>query len=231
MYMKKTIISGAYKEVEIYPFPRGYKGGRGERLNESREEQIKLNQKNVRKELTRKLRCNFTSNDYFVTLTYTDKNTISEETANKRMKDFLRKLRNYFKKQNKALKYIYVTEWHRKDGFHHHIVINADLKEIRMFWQEKARVTVTNLYYDESGLEGLANYMLKQQWEKKNKRKYSCSKGLKKPVIKVKRIKKSTAVRKPKASKGFRIVKIEYLEDEVYGLRVNYTEVVQNEHG
>lgn len=70
-----------------------------------------------------------------------------------------------------------------KKRIHAHMLISGgiDRAELEKLWA-RGYANAYSLQPDERGLEGLARYMVKSQ---KNRRKWSCSKNLKKPQVRV----------------------------------------------
>ncbi len=189
-YRAKTIKSGDMLECEIYPIWRNNSGGKGKALKESREAQKNLNIINTRKRVVRLTNANFTKKDIWATFTYDKDNLpIDEKQAKKDMENYIRRLRDYIKKNNlPELKYIYVTEY-KEDGeekrVHHHIVMNfADRDKAEEMWQKGGRTHTRRLQPDDYGLEGLARYIskeVKEKKEKKHSKSYCTSKNLIQP--------------------------------------------------
>nr|WP_275297887.1 hypothetical protein [Clostridium sp. YIM B02551] len=178
-------------EVEIYPISfKERKQKRKKKEKESKPKQKNLNDKNAKKHLIRLLNTNFTDRDLAVHLTYTD-DTLpqSEEEARKDVSNFLRRLKHYRKKNGLTdLKYIAVIEFResedkdKKIRLHHHIVINdMDRDKVEGLWG-KGRANADRLKSDEFGYEALARYITK---DPKGSKRWTQSKNLKQPVIKV----------------------------------------------
>ena len=216
-FMEKYTYSGKYLEIEKYVVTKGGRK-RGVKQKESTLAQLKLNEKNTKKKFTRKLNTNFTIEDIFVTLTFKNKDTITEKEAKKELEKFLRRLRGFRKKTGlKDLKYICVMERDNKNGIHFHVVMSAiSMDAVNTIWG-KGRIQISQLIFSDNGLEGLANYMLKQQLEKKNVKKWSQSKNLKKPIIKKKIVKKFNPNIHPKAPKGYKVTNAELTANEFLG--------------
>lgn len=228
VYMEKTIRAGRYLEMEWYPVTETGKRIpiRREKTGESREAQKKLNAKNRKKQLTRLLHTNFTEEDIFVTLTY--ETSIPEEQARKEIANFLRRLRDYRKRRGMApLVYVEVTE--KAKRIHHHLVIKGGIPwdELKRIWG-KGRITASNLEFDpETGLEGLANYLLKEE-KAKGEKHWRQSKNIRQPEIKTRIAQKPNAYRKPRPKPGYRILHIESIENEISG-SYRYIRMVKKE--
>ncbi|MGL5085064.1 MAG: rolling circle replication-associated protein [Clostridium sp.] len=190
-YREKRIYSGNILEVEIYPISKiERKQKRKKKEKESMKKQKNLNDKNAKKHLIRLLNTNFTDKDLSVTLTYDKENLpSSEEEARKDVANYLRRIKTYRKKQGlEDLKYIAVVEY-KEPGegkkairLHHHIVISGMDRDIAEQLWKKGRANADRLKADEFGYEGLARYISK---DPKGNKRWTQSRNLKQPIIKV----------------------------------------------
>lgn len=188
-YRVKTIRSGDMLEVEAYPLFDAPTGKRGKRKNSSTTAQQNLNNKNTKKRIIRLTNANFTDDDIWSTLTYSDNNLPADpEQAKKDIQNFIRRIKRYIKKNNlQELKYIYVTEYNNAPGkkvrIHHHIITNfRDRDVFEDLWQGGGRSQTRRLRADDFGLEGLVRYITKDVNETK---RYSVSRNLTQPKITV----------------------------------------------
>lgn len=209
-YREKLIISGKYAEIEVTPV---FVTKRGKKMNIedkailkskeiSKKQKEAIRKKNARayakrrkKEFTRIAHCNFTPNDYVVHFTYTNENRPGTvEEAEKDARNYIRRL-NYKRKKKGlgAIKYMLVTEYGESEkglkNIHHHMIINGGLTrdEVEEAWSNRGKrigyVNVRRLQFSEdNGLQDLCYYMLKNPV---GKRKWTGSKNLKKPIVKV----------------------------------------------
>ena len=186
VYIVKTITSGKYVEKEIYPLWK-CKGNspRGEKKKETNEKMKKLNKKNKAKETTRLVNTNFTEKDLYVTLTYSGK-LPTLERAKKDMRNFLDRIRRWWKKNKpwQEFKYIFVIDYvddpdkTKRRRIHHHLIMSGmDMDVVRENWKFGRR-TVDRLQPDKKGFEEVATYMANQ-----SKTKIGRSRNLKKPKI------------------------------------------------
>ena len=186
-YRTKTIKSGDVLECEIYPVWKTYSEVRKAKASVSAQAQINLNHKNRVKNVIRLVNANFTDKDIWATYTYSDDlMPLTYDEAIKEMTKYIRRLKNYTKKHNQPeLKYIYVTELSKKGRFHHHIVINFQDRDVaEQLWKGGKRKQTRRLQADESGYEGLARYITKEEIkDSPNRKNYICSKNLIKPTI------------------------------------------------
>ena len=183
---EKKYKCGKYLEVEIYPISKiEQKKSRKRKKKESRKEQKNLNDKNARKKLRRIINANFTNKDLFIHLTYDNDNLPdSEERALKDRNNYLRRIKNYRKRNNlPELKYIAVLEYKEankndkrtRTRIHHHIVMSGmDRDKVEELWG-KGRGNADRLQPNELGFEELANYISK---DPKGKKRYSPSRNL-----------------------------------------------------
>ena len=188
IYATKEIKAAEQMDVEIYPeFRRGQREQIPDeaKLKKQRQAQRNLNEKNSRKECERTINANFTDNDIWGTLTYTDDNMPnSMQEAQHDMTLYIGRL-NYERRKKGLAK----LRWH------HHFVCDGDmgLEAVEEKWKKGRRNQVRRLQKDENGLSGMANYITKQKHpDKKGKepkpvgkyqKAWKASKGLKKPEV------------------------------------------------
>jgi hypothetical protein len=190
---EKRIYSGKYLEVEIYPITKQeQKQKRGKKKKVSLNKQKNLNDKNAKKHFVRVMHENFTDEDIALHLTY-DKNNLpkDEEEAKRKLKNyFARVSRRRKRKGLEPLRYMVVTEYKEatedkrtRTRIHHHVVISGgiDRDELEKMWGH-GRANADRLKADEFGYEALAKYMMK---DPKGKKRWSGSRNLKQPIIKV----------------------------------------------
>lgn len=181
---EKIIRCGAYGrkapyiEIEIYPntepdikMPR-----RKKQLVTAPKQKI-FNDKRSIRYLFQLIKANFTSEDYRIDLTYSDKYLPKTE------KEMLRMLENYLERVNyarakkglKKAKYICINEYGKENGrVHHHILISGglDRNEMENLWcarkckgkQEREHLGYANcdrLQFTEDGIQGLSIYISK----------------------------------------------------------------------
>lgn len=165
IYREKRYVCGEYLDVYIFPvYLSGSKrASRGRRARPSSEAQKKLNQKHREQKLARLLHANFTPDDLELHLTYASQPE-NDEAAKRELSNFLRRLRRYRKRRGlEPLKYIAVTERGKKGGrYHHHVTVNGgiDRDELEGLWG-LGYANSRRLQFTESGLAGLANYIVK----------------------------------------------------------------------
>ena len=184
--MEYHIISGNVIETRRSYMAMRPKKRRGTRVaGASSQKKILANERETVKRLARILNCNFSTGLLWVTLKYSNGRLPENyEAAQKALEKFLRKLRA----GTEGLEYVAVTaNWSPKHDrparLHHHIAlpVTLSLDTLRRLWPEG------ELYIEPvsrpGDLTGLAAYMLANvRGLEPGKKKYSCSKGLKKPV-------------------------------------------------
>lgn len=192
VYATKEIRAGDQLEVEIYPeFVRGQQAEippTAAQKEKHRKAQWNLNEKNSRKQCERVINANFGDRDIWATFTYTDADMpATMEEALKNMQNYIRRL-NYQRKKRglQNARYVYTTEGTQEGRFHHHIVMDGDIDmdTVEELWIKGRRNQVRRLDKDEDGLTGMAKYITKEK-KKKSQKKWTPSKGLKKPEEKV----------------------------------------------
>ena len=212
-YIKKTIYAGRTIEVyKHYAFRCGPDGKkRRRRSKETSEEQKKINARRAEDNLRQLINCNFQHKDIHLVLTYKPDERPDAIGAKRELANFLRRLRNYFKRQQRELKYIAVTEYKSK-AIHHHLVIpSADMRDIVELWTKgKARAT----FLDDSGqYSKLAAYLIKEtdktfrDTDSPARKRWCASKNLVRPTIKTHTIKSVRWQSKPAAEAGYYIEK------------------------
>lgn len=207
---RKRVWAGDVYEVEEFYSPRtiGKNYERGRRENLTSEEQQKRNLQIARKKLTRLINANFDGNDYFALLTYD--RTITVEEARREISNFFKRL-NRWRKNNgfEPLKYISVLETAGRP--HHHILLNAfegmSMKEaleiLQSIW-DRGIVKIKKLYKNQAD-NRLATYITKENIKKGAKR-WSSSRNLQKPKIKIEQMKESKRKTSMRPPKGYRVV-------------------------
>ncbi len=210
-YREKIYRCGDYLEVDVFPVFSKASGRRKKRYRPTSEMQARLNQRNAERYATRLLNENFTEDDISVTLTYEDKylpKTI--EQAESDASNFLRRLKRLRKKLGlPEIVYVRITGAGR---FHFHIPMSGgvDDKTIQKLWPYGYANTI-HFKFNENGIEGHARYIASQFEESENmdifsmfdintetgevtekegttserrkgKRRFSCSRNIKRPV-------------------------------------------------
>lgn len=188
---KKMIRAGRMVLGIIYtaPNPRDPEHVRAAKSKVSTAARQRMNFKCSCRKLELLLAANFDTRDIVLTLTYRDTDLPADKAgAVRRIRRFVRQLREERAKNGQCLKYIYVTESKHEHGrWHHHIVINgtgADIEIIRRLWKWGDDIDLEPL--DIYGYEGLAQYLTKEPkggHKKVGERMWSQSKGLARPEV------------------------------------------------
>lgn len=183
--------SGDYMEIDIFPV-RKVSNSRKAKYKPSTETQKKLNQKNAARRLTWLIQENFGTNDYYIGLNYPAEYDVDNATADKLLKNWLRRSKRKFQKAGFDFKYITTTEiGDKKYRPHHHVICSGELgaKVLRQEWDKqfescKTKPTTSfshakHLQFTRTGLAGVAFYTCKDP--SLAYRSYNCSKNLRRP--------------------------------------------------
>ncbi len=207
---RKKIKAGDVYEVEEFYSPRtiGKKYERGRRESLTSEEQEKRNLQIARKNMTRRINANFGGRDYFLLLTHDQIVTVDD--AKRIISNFFKRLRRYRLKNGFSdLKYISVIEVQGR--VHHHVVMNAfegmSMKEAQEILQDiwgRGLVKIKHLYKNQKD-NRLATYISKENIKKGAKR-WSSSRNLKQPEIKIELVKESKNRRPLRPPKGYKVI-------------------------
>ena len=138
-HVRVVCKAGKVVEVEEYYTRRALKKGLKREPNQkpTSEQQMKINEKNAVRDLTRILNTNFSETDYLVTCTYGCEEPPTVEFAKKEWQKLIRNTRNLCKRKGEAFKYVHVTEWKDK-RIHHHMVMSigsVDIREAKKLWK------------------------------------------------------------------------------------------------
>lgn len=161
-------------------------GKRQKKFAPTSEAQAKVNERNKQRHLSDLIHLNFTPGDLAVHPTYEDRfypADWEEHTAN--LRNFIRRLKRAWAKKTgrdfKEFRYILVSAQSSTGRMHAHLIISGgmDEREIAAVWG-MGYVNRKQLEFNESGLVGLANYIIKPK-ERVNRRSFSTSKNLEKP--------------------------------------------------
>ena len=173
-----------YIEIDMFPFYElKYKPQRSGKKNVTSPKQKKLNNKNSRRYFRLLAKSNFGQNDYHLTLSYTEDNLpLSVPEAEKEVQKFIRRLKRVYKKADKLLKYIYITEeGAKKARLHHHLLVNAEAgvnrNAIEKAWG-KGYANSVRIQLEHGGIDGLVTYLSK---DPKGRKTYISSRNLIKP--------------------------------------------------
>lgn len=230
-YRKKRIMlrGGDIVIIEKGFAPRiGKKGGRGEITGKTSERQKLINAQRAEKNRKYLILNNFNwreesgktvrRGDHWITLTY--RNETRPADINDAHMIFVKLLR-YIKRKFPDVKYIGKTERPPSGNVHHHLIISrheADGHDVILdiikdrWFKYSTNVKAAEIYslLDEQ----LANYFIKGEHSHKcDECKYTQSRNLKKPDVKIEILSQKTFRKKPKAVKGYRIVDLKNYQD------------------
>lgn len=225
IYVEKRTKAGKTIEVERHVVMRRYQKGekRQSRSKESSEAQKKVNTRKAEKKLRRLINENFGYKDWHIDMGYV-RSEIEEARSKEQMKEdirrFLKKLRRIYQKMGQQLKYIHVMEVGERGARHHHMVLNhvkgIDTAQIQQAWDEvyegKSFIHFSPL--DKSGnYRKLAHYLIKYtdktvgSEEGLQKKRWNCSRNLKRPETVSRIISKYDILREPTRVRGYYIDK------------------------
>ncbi len=215
---RKTIIAGNLEKVieSSIQLPRDTPQARRDKRKTSREAKKAANHRTAQEHLEELLACNFSSRDYFVTLTYSK----GEEPKNRReaknhKAQYIRRIRDARRRRGQPLCWIWSIECkHGKGRYHHHAAINAvgfreDIEELESLWPfgNVHIETLFNAGHDQGETVNswidLSRYMTKERPEEGKDttpngwQVYSCSRGMKKPIVKAEYVEAGTPVTIP----------------------------------
>lgn len=205
--VRETCIAGAVIDTVIKGTKDPERRQRKPKMNATPAAVQQNNDRIAVKRLAAMMNNNFVPGDYHITLTYAD--IPSREEAEKELRNFLRRMRREFEKQNKECKYIAVTEYEHT-RIHHHVVISyIDTNVINKQWKN-GRVLYSALDRTRN-YRKLAEYLVKETRKtfrdpnNATKRRFSSSKNLEKPITVRERISITKLFADPKAIKGYEI--------------------------
>lgn len=190
-YRTRTIKAGTRLEAEIHPiFGRSMERQAGKaKQNITSERQQQLNTRRAKRRLILLVENNFRFwEDYAVTLTYAVEPE-NEKRCKMDLRNFFNKLRRIRKKRNlPELKFIYAVGHDEQQRIHVHCLMSGgiDRTELEKTWGHGFANTYSLQTYGR-GLQGIANYLYKQNEKAKdngdrvNYKMWVPSRNLKKP--------------------------------------------------
>lgn len=218
-YCEKMIFSGPILEVEQRYETNGGRTCGSLNAQESTQSQDRINEVQSWRKLTHMIQCNFSraAGDLCITLTFC--RYMSRPEARKQYTRFLRKVRDVRRRRGlEELKYILIDEV-QSGRQHAHIVVNAgvSLEEMTAIWDRLGSVSASVLR-DSNNYRDLAAYLLKQHKarrsshsdenaktpHRKNERRWTCSRNLKKPIVRKRPCKPVTMKTQPRVPRGYR---------------------------
>ena len=198
MYTRKTYIYANRIERRLYhDYYRQSSGKRRQREKPSPEGIRENNRRESVRKLTRLIMNNFSFGDSHLVLTYRPEDRPEKIEARRILKNFMDRLRRFYKKQGAVLKWVMVTEWEKKN-IHHHLILNdvpGLMKAVGSFWKGGKHFTPLYENYD---YEGLAKYFVKEtdgnfrDEESPYRQRYTHSRNLAPPVVHKERVRADT---------------------------------------
>ncbi len=208
---------GSIEVERIRTGPPPDKGKRGKRKKATPEQVRKQNEYNRQKQLRRVIKENFTTNDYWLTLTYIRGHVLELEEALKHRQKFLRIVRLEYAKRGHVLKWIGRTERGKRGAVHHHLILNripdTDIivstawKKIKGSGRAKME-----LLYEKGQFKDLAAYITKaddvdENGEPVTRSNYSRSRNLIIPEPEIRRTSLKKILFEPEPTPGYYIDK------------------------
>ena len=172
-----------YIEIDLFPYAdvKCSKSCRSGRQKATTPKQKNLNDKKARRYFRLLAKSNFGSKDIHLTLSYDNDNLPdTPEEGEKRLRNYMRRLKRLYKANGKELKYIYVTEVSSKGRVHHHLLINrgVDRDAIEKAWGH-GWANSKRIQAEHGGIEALVCYLSK---DPKGRKRYTSSRNLVKPL-------------------------------------------------
>ena len=199
--MKRKQRSG--KTIEVSQFWYGPKKKRkGRKKGSSTLKKLDMNMQQTVRCFARVLNCNFSSPDYFVTLTFSDELIPgSPAEALKTVKLFMRRLKHWLSKAGSSIRCAWILSDKTKTGqperLHVHMVLGGEGVEgrkqegytelfvsgqsLRSIW--KQGIVHAEHLREQDDYSPVAAYMIVQAVSGEDVKKYHVSQGLEKPVI------------------------------------------------
>lgn len=208
-----------YQNIKV---PSGrHSDRRKPRKNPTSEKVQKNNDRIAARNLTLLINHNFFEGSSHCVLTHAGAEPTNEK-AKRLLKSFIRKMQAAMKKMGQELKYIAVTEY-KHERIHHHIIVNTlDIRLVKEIWRNGY---VKMVALDDTGnYQKLAEYLIKETSKtfreegSVNKRRWTGSRNLIRPVIKREVVSESMLSEDPKPLKGYYIPEVRRYEHPVTGL-------------
>lgn len=188
-YMKEIFTAPGYVEVKKYfTYRLGGKKNRAANWQKTPEDVAEVNERRAAEKLRRLILTNFRRDDLYLTLTYREEPDY--ETGKRDIRNFLRRLKDFYRKRGRELKYIYTTEYRGK-RLHHHLIINDGITrtECEQLWGKGIINRYAFQKYDgrPEDAQNLSKYLIKEARrnvrEGKQKMRWVASKNLTPPHI------------------------------------------------
>ena len=206
--IRETCVAGKVIDISVRVSSGRHKGKRESRQFVSPESVQKNNDRLAAKTLARIINANQGPDWSHTTLTYREEP--DPEEAKKELSKFMARMRYAMKKEGKEFKWIVATEY-KGHRLHHHILTNAPKEMMEKKW--KAGWVLSNQFDNNPDKSKLAEYIIK---ESKNAfrdeespfgTRYSHSRNLIIPEVKIEEVSERLLWDDPKAWKGYFIDK------------------------
>ena len=182
----RTVKAGDHLDADIYPVLDWQYSREVKARRKTPEAMQRANIAHARRQLEQLMNANFGEGDLLGHFTMAA--ACSEQDMQKITRNFVARLRKAYRKAGGELRYIYVIESTgsgEKQKWHIHMALNGGVlsrDEVEKIWRGGLS-RVDRVQEQENGLAGFANYITqrKETQEKLLRRKWACSKGLKRP--------------------------------------------------
>lgn len=208
--LREICVAGAVIDVTVKSSMAIHKKKRGARKNVTPEKVQKNNEKIAEKKLGRIINANFGKGSWHIILTYAEEvySEICPGVAQKELKKFIARMRRACKRNGIEFRWIAVTEYENK-RIHHHFVTNAPLDLVEQQW--KNGHALGRPFDKRKNHTNLAAYLIKETRktfrndDSPVKSRYSHSRNLYIPEVRVERVSEKQLFDEPKAFKGYYI--------------------------
>lgn len=204
--IREICLAGNVIDVTIKVPSGRHNGKRNPKVNLTLEKVQKNNDRLATKKLSRIINANFDKNSWHDTLTY--KEAPSVEEAKKELKKFINRVTYTMQKRGLEHKWVVATEYQGK-RIHHHFITNAPLDIVRDKWTSGHMLP--RPFDDQKNYYKLAEYIIKETAKTFRLSsspfgsRYSHSRNLVMPEIRVEEVDESKLWDDPKPMKGYYI--------------------------
>ena len=204
--IRETCVAGSVIDVTVRVPSGNHQRTRGQKKNITKESVQKNNDRMAAKKLTRIFNANFDKYCWHDTLTYADEP--SPEDAERRLKNFIARVRRAMKKLGLDFKWVAATEY-LNERIHHHFITNAPLELIKKCWKEGH--VLPRPLDDGPNYVKLAEYIIKETTKSFRMEncpfgsRYTHSRNLIIPVPQIEEVSEKQLFADPVARKGYYI--------------------------
>ncbi|MEG0919412.1 MAG: hypothetical protein RSE61_05710 [Anaerovoracaceae bacterium] len=205
--VREICVTKKVIDVVVKGSSGNHKDKRAKRTNITAEKVAKNNERLSWRKLNNILNANCDKSWWHMTMTH--RVAPNEKGAERELKNCFRRISRELKKSGKEFKWIVVTEYENA-RIHHHVITNADLDIVRDKW--KSGIVLARPLDDGPNYIRLAVYLIKEtrktfRNKNVNKMRYSHSRNLIIPEVKVETVSSRLLFSEPKAWKGYFIDK------------------------